>query len=194
MSRPEVPDAVRATCETILTSRGIELVTLTLAREPEGQILRLTVDRVEGTIPLDDIVDISEAVSRALDDEDPIPGRYTLEVSSAGIERPLVRPADYHRFAGRRIKVRCQEPIEGQRVFTGTIRSAGDDAVVLDAIEGRRSDAEVVEIPFVAVAKARLVADWDRELKGLGSGEGSSAGREAHRGRPTRNVKEVEAP
>lgn len=169
MSRPEVTDAVRATCESILAARGVELVTLTLAREPVGQTLRLTVDRPGGAIPLDEIVEISEEVSRVLDDQDPIPGRYTLEVASAGIERPLVRPQDYHRFAGRRVKVRCADPIEGQRVFTGTIRSAGTDTFLLEAIEGRREAAEVVEIPFVAVAKARLVADWDRELKGLGS-------------------------
>lgn len=165
MSPAELPDAVRATCESILEGRGVELVSLTLAREPVGQTLRLTVDRVEGTIPLDEIVEISEEVSRALDADDPIPGRYTLEVSSAGIERPLVRPSDYHRFAGRRVKVRSEQPIEGQRVFTGTIRAAGSEAFVLEAIEGR-APQEVVEVPYVAVARARLVVDWDRELKG----------------------------
>ncbi|HLI56930.1 MAG TPA: hypothetical protein VKY26_07815, partial [Actinomycetota bacterium] len=104
-------------------------------------------------------------------------GRYTLEVASAGIERPLVRPADYHRFQGRRVKVTCEEPIEGQRVFQGVVRSAGDESFVLEGIEGRKSPDEVVEIPFAAVAKARLVADWDRELKGMGSGPGT--GRQA---------------
>ncbi|HWD09790.1 MAG TPA: ribosome maturation factor RimP [Actinomycetota bacterium] len=173
MARPELTDAVRATCEQILAARGVELVTLTLAREPVGQTLRLTVDRPEGTIPLDEIVAISEAVSRALDDADPIPGRYTLEVASAGIERPLVRPADYQRFQGRRVKVKTEEPIEGQRVFQGTLRSAGSESFILEAIEGRRSAGEVVEIPFAAVARTRLVADWDRELKGLGSAPGA---------------------
>jgi ribosome maturation factor RimP len=169
MSRPEVTDAVRVTCEAILAARGVELVTLTLAREPVGQTLRLTVDRPDGTMPLDEIVEISEAVSRALDEADPIPGRYVLEVASAGIERPLVRPADYQRFQGRRVKVRCEAHIEGQRIFTGTIRSAGSESFLLEGIEGRKPAGEVVEIPFAAVAKARLVADWDRELKGLGS-------------------------
>ncbi|MGH2718559.1 MAG: ribosome maturation factor RimP [Actinomycetota bacterium] len=173
MARPELSDVVRATCEELLAARGVELVTLTLGREPVGQTLRLTVDRPEGTIPLDEIVAISEAVSRALDDTDPIPGRYTLEVSSAGIERPLVQPADYRRFQGRRAKVKVAEPIEGQRVFVGTIRSAGSEAFVLEAIEGRKSLDEVVEIPFSAVAKAHLEADWDRELKGLGSVPGT---------------------
>ena len=165
MPRPEVADAVRATCESILSARGVELVTFSLGRESVGQTLRLTVDRPGGTVSLGEIVEISEEVSKALDTEDPIPGRYTLEVASAGIERPLVRPADYRRFQGRRVKVRCEEPIEGQRVFTGTLRSAGDESFVLES----EANGEVVEIPYVGVAKARLVADWDRELKGLGS-------------------------
>ena len=59
------------------------------------------------------------------------------------------------------MKIRCQEPIEGQRVYTGTIRSAGDESFVL-AVDERQS---VVEIPYVGVSKARLVVDWDRELK-----------------------------
>ncbi|HEU5003507.1 MAG TPA: ribosome maturation factor RimP [Actinomycetota bacterium] len=166
MSRPEVADAVRATCETILATRGVELVTLTLGREPVGQTLRLTVDRIDAAVSLDELAEISEEVSQALDDTDPIPGRYTLEVASAGIERPLVKPADYRRFQGRRAKVKVAEPIEGQRAFTGSIRSAGEESFLLDAVEGRTSPAEVVEIPFVAVAKARLVADWAAELKG----------------------------
>jgi len=172
MPRPEVADAVRATCESILNAHGVELVTFSLGGESMGQMLRLTVDRAEGSVSLDEIVEISEEVSKALDAEDPIPGRYTLEVASAGIERPLVRPADYRRFQGRRVKVRCEEPIEGQRVFTGFIRSVGEESFVLAADEG-----EVVEIPYVGIARARLVADWDRELKGLGSA--GSPGRSA---------------
>jgi ribosome maturation factor RimP len=164
MFRREVSDAVRATCESILSARGVELVTFSLGRESVGQTLRLTVDRPEGTVSLDEIVEISEEISKALDAEDPIPGRYTLEVASAGIERPLVRLADYRRFQGRRVKVRCEQPIEGRRVFTGTLRSAGDESFVLE----EEASGGVVEIPYVGVAKARLVADWDRELKGLG--------------------------
>lgn len=169
MTRPEVSDAVRATCEAILAARGVELVTLTLGREPVGQTLRLTVDRVDRAVSLEEVVEISEEVSQALDEADPIPGRYTLEVASAGIERPLVKPADYGRFQGRRVKVKVTEPIEGQRAFTGDIRSSGEESFVLDAVEGRTSPAEVVEIPFAAVAKARLVADWAAELKGRGA-------------------------
>src|ERR1700730_2639889 len=153
MPRPEVADAVRATCESILNAHGVELVTFSLGGESVGQVLGLPVDRVERAVSLDEIVEISEEISRTLDAEDPIPGRYTLEVASAGIEGPLVRPTDYRRF-------------EGQRVYTGTIRSAGDESFVLAVAERQ----EVVEIPYVGVSKARLVVDWDRELKGTRGG------------------------
>lgn len=163
MPRPEVTDAVRAICEAVLAERGVELVTCTLGRgESGGQALSLTIDRPNKTVSLDEIVEISGELSRALDERDPIPSRYALEVASAGIERPLVRAADYQRFQGARVKVRCEAPIEGQRVFTGTIRSAGAESFVLDS-----DDETTVEIPFVAVARARLVADWEKELKGL---------------------------
>lgn len=133
-------------------------------------------DDPAGSTSLDEVAQVSEEISRALDAEDPIPGRYTLEVSSAGLERPLVRPSDYHRFAGRRVKVRTLEPIEGRRTFTGSIRSAEDEAFVLDADgaphgpEGADATSGVVEVPYVAVARARLVVDWEQELRGRPAG------------------------
>src|ERR1700730_18841908 len=113
MPRPEVADAVRATCESILDARGVELVTFSLGGESVGQVLRLTVDPAERAVSLDEIVEISEEISRTLDAEDPIPGRYTLEVASAGIERPPVRPTDYPRVAGRQGEGRRQGPVGG---------------------------------------------------------------------------------
>ncbi|HEY8202919.1 MAG TPA: ribosome maturation factor RimP [Actinomycetota bacterium] len=176
-SSAPVADVVRATCEQIVARRGLELVELSLGREGRGQVLRIIVDDPAGSTSLDEVAEVSEEISRALDAEDPIPGRYTLEVSSAGLERPLVRPSDYRRFTGRQVKVRTLEPIEGRRTFTGSIRSVGDDTFVLDeapagggdgaAAEGR---AAVVEIPYVAVARARLVVDWEDELRGRPAG------------------------
>jgi ribosome maturation factor RimP len=181
-SSAPVADVVRATCEQIVARRGLELVELSLGREGRGQVLRITVDDPAGSTSLDEVAEVSEEISRALDAEDPIPGRYTLEVSSAGLERPLVRPSDYHRFAGRQVKVRTLEPIEGRRTFTGSIRSAGDDAFVLEEALAGGGDgapvegwAAVVEIPYVAVARARLVVDWEDELRGRPAGSAPGA-------------------
>jgi ribosome maturation factor RimP len=152
--------AMRATFEAILAGRGYELVELTLAREGRRLMLRVTVDRPEGGVGLEDVTEISEVLSRALDEEDPIPGPYTLEVASPGIERPLVRPSDYLRFEGREIRVKTREGIEGRRRFQGVIESSSEDSFVL-----RLDDGSVVEIPYTSVAEAKLVVDWDAELK-----------------------------
>jgi ribosome maturation factor RimP len=143
-------------------------------------VLRVTVDDPAGPTSLEDIEQISEEISRALDAEDPIPGRYTLEVASAGLERPLVRPQDYHRFAGRKVKVRTLEPIEGHRTFTGSIRSAGEDTFVLaldSSSGGRDGEAAVVEIPYLAVVRAKLVVDWENELRGRPALQNSGSAR-----------------
>ncbi len=169
---PAVPgpllEQVRATCEQIVERRGLELVELTLGRAGRGHALVVTVDDPEEPTSLDEVARLSEEISRALDAHDPFPGRYTLEVSSAGLERPLVRPRDYRRFEGRRIKARTHEPVEGRKVFTGTIRSAGDETFVLDG--DRDSGSVVVELPYSAVSRARLVVDWEEELRGRPAG------------------------
>jgi ribosome maturation factor RimP len=156
---------VRAICESIVAKRALELVEVRLGAGTGGRTLTLTVDRVESPVTLGEIADLSEEISRALDNDDPIEGRYTLEVSSAGIERPLVKPSDYQRFTGREITVRCLEPIQGRRNFKGRIQSAGAETFVLAS-----EDGFMVEIPYGQVGRAKLVVDWDAELKGLNRG------------------------
>ena len=161
MTRPDVLSSVRSTCEDILSRRSIELVTLDLKAGPGRQILEILVDRVDPAVPLDELTEISEEISRALDIEDPIPGRYHLEVATAGLERPLVRPSDYVRFEGRQIRLKLSEPIEGRSSFKGLITSSNDETFVLQ-VEG----GGVVEIDYGSVFRANLVVDWEKELKG----------------------------
>ena len=159
MSGVEGLEAVRAVCSSILDRRNYELVDVNLAREGRRTLLRVTVDQPEGNIGLDELAMVSEEISRALDDLDPIEGTYTLEVASPGIERPLVRPSDYLRFKGHEVKVRAKEPIEGRRNFRGFITTAGEETFVLQL------DNQVVEIPYSSVLTAKLVVDWDEELR-----------------------------
>lgn len=160
MNGSDALEVVRALCSSIVERRDAELVDLSLERGG-GTVLRVLVDSVEGGISIDEIASISEEISRALDEEDPIAGRYTLEVASPGLERPLVKPADYVRFQGREIKVKTEEPIEGRRNFQGNVGAAGTETFVLElGIHG------VVEIPYSAVAGAKLVVDWDAVLRG----------------------------
>ena len=138
--------------EPVVEGMGYELVELELVGVGGSRTLRLFIDSPTG-ISLDDCEAVSEAIGEVLDEDDPIPDAYNLEVSSPGVDRPLRKEADYDRFAGERVKVRTFAPIEGQRNFTGTLAGLDQDSVVLDTPEGR------VEIPRSQVAKAHLVAD-----------------------------------
>jgi ribosome maturation factor RimP len=155
----EAVEAVRELSSSILERRGYELVDVALAREGRRTLLRVTVDHPGQPVGLEEISRISEEISRALDDLDPIEQAYTLEVSSAGIERPLIKPTDYARFEQRDAKVKTREPIEGRRNFQGQISRAGDESFVLELGD------QVVEIPYSAVMTAKLVVDWDAELR-----------------------------
>lgn len=160
MARHEVVSALRPLCDEILSRHGLEMVELFFAGDEGLRVLRITVDRLEGGVDVEELAEVSEEVSRALDLQDPIQGRYTLEVSTAGLERPLVKPEDYVRFRGREVKVRCDAPIEGRRHFQGVLQATNPTMFVL------RASDETFEIPYTAVGRTRLVVDWTEELKG----------------------------
>lgn len=139
-------------------SAGLELVEVGFHREQGRQVLRVTIDR-EGGVDLDTIANVSERVSRRLDLEGFEPGwPYTLEVSSPGVERPLREPHEFARRVGSRVRVKTARPIEGARVFHGTIVEAGPDRVRLATDEGDRS------VPFGEITSAQTEVDWDHEL------------------------------
>lgn len=160
MTRTEAMPVVHDICQSIAVSHGLELVEVRLTGGGRNRVLLVTLDRLEGPISLGDLTKVSEEISRALDIEDPIEGSYVLEVSSAGLERPLVKPADYRRFDGREVKVKLERPLEGRRNFQGKVASSNEQTFVLDV------GGEVVEIPYSEVARTKLVVDWDQALKG----------------------------
>ncbi|MGI9487730.1 MAG: ribosome maturation factor RimP [Geminicoccaceae bacterium] len=137
--------------EPTLHAMGYELVRVmnTGGRRPTLQVMAERLDRAGMTV--DHCAEISRAVSAILDVEDPIAGAYELEVSSPGIDRPLVKPADFERFAGFEARVETDRQIEGQRKFKGQLLGLKDEAVRLVLPDGER------EIPFEAIRKAKLV-------------------------------------
>ncbi len=147
---PEVLDRVAKMAREILEYAGMEMVHLEMKRESAGLLLRLYIDK-EGGVTLDDCARISRQLSVQLDVEDPIEDRYTLEVSSPGLDRPLVADRDFARFAGRQIRVSTHVPLEGRRNFQGRLDGIVDGSVCL-TLEGGRQ----VAIPRDQVAKARL--------------------------------------
>ena len=140
-------DQRQATLETLIQPTveglGYELVRVVVSgrHRPTLQVMAERVDRAPMTV--EDCEAISRAISAKLDVEDPLPEAYTLEVSSPGIDRPLVKAADYARFAGHVAKMECREPVAGQRRFTGRILSA--------------TETGEVELPIPSITRAKLV-------------------------------------
>ena len=143
----------------IVEGLGYECVGIVLVTEERAVFLRVFIDSVGG-IQVRDCEIVSKAVSAFLDEhEEYIPGKFFLEVSSPGIERPLFSLEDYRKFSGKKIKVRTRQEIVGQKRFTGLLLGAGEDGTVLLRLEtGRGSDEdETVRIPFETITKGSLV-------------------------------------
>jgi ribosome maturation factor RimP len=100
---------------------------------------------------VDDCADVSRAVSAVLDVEDPIDQAYTLEVSSPGLDRPLVKLADFGRFAGFDARVETGMPVDGRKRFRGRLLGIEGDLVRISV------DGETMEVPYPAIARAKLV-------------------------------------
>jgi ribosome maturation factor RimP len=134
--------------EPVALEAGLELVDIEHRREGGGTILRLLLDR-PGGVSIDDLAKISREISDLLDvHAEAVPGTYTLEVSSPGINRPLTRPAHFAAHVGKRVHVRTRTPIGERHSFRGTIESVSDDGIVV------ATGTERHEIPFSAIAHA----------------------------------------
>jgi ribosome maturation factor RimP len=132
---------------------GFELVDVEYAADGGRNVLRVYIDRPAG-ITVDDCAKVSRQVSAVLDVEDPIPEQYLLEVSSPGLDRPLVKREDFERFAGQQVKVRMREAVSGRRNFKGTLEGVEGDAIVVHVDQKRFS------LPLARIERARLVPQW----------------------------------
>ncbi len=160
-----VARAVARIAEPLLEGMGYRLVRVRMA----GDVLQVMAERADGTLTIDDCVEITRALSPVLDIEDPVPGSYNLEVSSPGIARPLVRPEDFERHAGHEARIEMITPIDGRRRFRGRLEGydAHSDEVRLfipapqagmKEEEGEEGAPEVlIGLGFDDIAEARLV-------------------------------------
>src|SRR6266705_4981280 len=146
----DVLEVLRRMAREILEYAGMEMVHLEMKREPGGHLVRLYIDK-DGGVTLDDCSLVSRQLSAQLDIVDPIEGRYTLEVSSPGLDRPLFTDRDFARFAGRQIRLSTHVPLQGRRNFQGRLDGLVDGSVRM-TLEGGHH----VTIPRDQVAKARL--------------------------------------
>jgi ribosome maturation factor RimP len=138
--------------EPVVESMGYELVATELAGQGGNAVLRAFID-APGGITLDDCAIVSRQVSAVLDVEDPISEHYTLEVSSPGIERPLVSAEHFRRVIGEQVKVETSVHYLGRRRFLGVLVAVRDGQVSVEV------DGEVYDLPLADVDKARLKPD-----------------------------------
>ena len=154
---------LRRAAERVASSHGLEVFDVQLRREPIGMVLRVVIDRpdqgrvetLEESVGIEDCQRVSHDLSALLDVEDEfgeagLAEKYTLEVSSPGLDRPLRHEADYRRFAGRLAKVVTFEPIDRQSAFAGRIAAVEDGAVLLE--EGRKTH----RVPLDKIKRANL--------------------------------------
>src|SRR6266550_2402063 len=156
-------DQVRAIVERVAASQGLEVVELELRGGGKSRMLRIFIDKPDG-VTHEDCANLSREIGTILDVEDAIPGgSYTLEVSSPGLDRKLVRPADYERFTGSRVTLTTRNPVNGNRFFEGKLESFQQGRLTLDMSTARkkfRSDGEQrLEIDLANVEKANLVPE-----------------------------------
>jgi len=145
-------DTLAGRLRPVVEGQGCELWELEYAPRGSGGLLRLYIDSATG-VTLDDCERVSRAVSEVLDAEDLVPGRYTLEVSSPGLDRPLREAAHFARFLGETALVELVRPLDGRRRFKGRLEAVGPGEVELTA-DGRRW-----RLPLAGIRKARLAPD-----------------------------------
>jgi len=148
-------ERVTGVAEGLLNSLGMELVELEYKREGQGMVLRVYLDK-PGGVTLDDCSEVSRELSALLDVDDIIPNRYTLEVSSPGLNRPLVKEDDYRRSAGKLVKIRTRlltpdDKGNMRKTFYGELLGIDDGIVRVKLKEG-----QTASLPLTGIAKANL--------------------------------------
>jgi ribosome maturation factor RimP len=157
MDRAAVTQRVWELAEPLARGAGLELVDVQFRPEGGRLILRLLLDHAEGPevpgapggVRLDELARVSRELGDVLDAHDAVPGRYHLECSSPGLNRPLVRPEHFARAVGQRVSVRTHEPVAGRRQFHGVLEATGDGTVTV-----HDPDAGVVSLALAAIERA----------------------------------------
>ncbi len=149
----DVREAVLALAAPLAQERGLVLIDVEYHPGRRSSVLRLVLDRAGG-IGLDDLEGFHRAIDPLLDEADPVPGSYMLEVSSPGAERPLRSERDFTLFAGRQVLLAAREPVQGRREWRGRLLGMEDGAVRVVLADG-----QVLALALELVAWARLTLD-----------------------------------
>jgi len=151
--------------DPVAEAAGYAIVRLRLMGGGEARRLQVMAERPDGEMDIDDCATLSRAISEVLDAADPISGRYTLEVSSPGVDRPLTRMKDFETFEGHEARLELDRLAEGRKRFKGALAGVEGDNVAID-VEGEDS---TTLIPFAWIAEAKLVLTDDLMKRGAES-------------------------
>ena len=154
-------DQVRELAVRVASTYGLDIFDVELKREGGQQVLRVIVDRpgpastAEESVSIEDVARVADELGTLLDVEDVMPGEYTFEVSSPGLDRPLRTADDYRRFAGRWAKIVTSQPVERQTAFNGRVKGIEGDDVLFES-EGKK----LMKLPFRLITRARLEVEF----------------------------------
>jgi ribosome maturation factor RimP len=150
-----VSSKIEEIAQRVADSEGLELVEVEVKGGGNSRFVRISIDKPEGVTHAD-CESVSQQVGTILDVEDVVPGgRYTLEVSSPGVERKLAKPQDYQRFQGKKVKISLRDAVEGRRNWDGILAGFENDEVALEVEAGK-----VLRFPYAQVQKANLKFEW----------------------------------
>ena len=165
-SLPEIEEKIRSLAAGIAASEGQELVDLEFRLQGRKWFLRVIIDGENG-VNAEDCARVSRQLGSVLDVEDFIPHQYTLEVTSPGLDRPLVKEGDFRRNIGRVVRVRTRGPVLAQQEFRGKIIECDSGGIILE-LEGK-SD---IQISFVDIEEGKLLIDWKKAAAPEGNRKG----------------------
>lgn len=147
-----IRNEIEAMLMPLVEDLGYEFWGCEYLSQGKHSLLRIYIDKENG-INVDDCERVSKQISAFLDVEDPIPGNYSLEISSPGIPRPLFYKEQYKRYLGQDVQVKLFKPVNGSRKLSGTILDVSEDVLILQMGE------EKIEVPFSHVVKANLIGE-----------------------------------
>ena len=161
MDREAIVERIETLVLPLVARAGLELFSVHYRSEQGRMVVRLVVDLPDGGVTLDALADVSRQVGHLLDVEEVVPGRYHLECTSPGVDRPLLRPRHFARAVGSRVRVRTVEGSTLPRRLRGVLTEADDAGVMV-------SDEETgpQRVPFEAIVEARIEFDAKQALAG----------------------------
>jgi ribosome maturation factor RimP len=146
--------------EPVLEELGFRLVRVKISAR-DGGTVQIMAERPNGEMSVEDCATVSRRLSPVLEAYDPMPGTYHLEISSPGIDRPLVRPSDFALWAGHGAKIELREPVDGRKRFKGVIEGVADQEVHLKIELDGKAEPVSIGLPFSLIGEAKLVVDLD---------------------------------